>query len=195
MEYSKDQTPFLDILIKRNENGIWMNLYHKLTGTQRCLHFTSSHPNWCNRNIPFYLARRICNIGENHAEKLQNLEKLKSNLSKYHCPDSLVKQGFEKVLSISQKDLRKPKKPSNENILPFSTTFNQNNPHIYSTIKSSVNSLKNNHVSGFHNINLIHSKRQSPIFKKLLTKAEYGEVLSDTLTAVIKDANAATISW
>ena len=122
------------------------------------------------------------------------MEKLKSNLSKYHCPDSLVKQGFEKVLSIPQKDLRKPKKPSNENILLFNTTFNPNNPHIYSTIKSSVNSLKNNHVSGFHNINLIQSKRQSPIFKKLLTKAGYGEVLSDTLTAVIKDANAATIS-
>ena len=33
MEYSKDQTPFLDILIKRNENCIWMDLYHKLTDT------------------------------------------------------------------------------------------------------------------------------------------------------------------
>ena len=31
MEYNKDQIPFLDILIKRNENGIWMNLYHKPT--------------------------------------------------------------------------------------------------------------------------------------------------------------------
>ena len=29
MEYSKDQIPFLDILINRNENGIWMDLYHK----------------------------------------------------------------------------------------------------------------------------------------------------------------------
>ena len=26
MEYSKDQIPFLDILTKRNENGIWMDL-------------------------------------------------------------------------------------------------------------------------------------------------------------------------
>ena len=29
MEYSKDQIPFLDTLINRNENGIWMDLYHK----------------------------------------------------------------------------------------------------------------------------------------------------------------------
>ena len=75
----------------------------------------------------------------------------------------------------------KLKKLSNENILPFITIFNtKNNPNIYSTIKSSVNCLKNNNVSGFHNINLIQSKRQPPNLKKLLTNAEYGEVLSGT---------------
>ena len=155
MEYSKDQIPFLDILIKRNKSGIWMNLFHKLTDTQSCLPFTSSHPNHCKRNIPFCLAPRICTIAENNPEKLNNLENLKSNLSKYHYPDSLIKQGFQKALSIPQKDLRKPKKPSNENILPFITTFNPNNPNIYSTIKSSFNCLKNNNVNGFQNIKLI----------------------------------------
>ena len=82
MEYSKDQTPSLDVLIKKNENGIWMDLYHKPTDTQRCLPFTSSHPNHCKRNIPFCLARRICTIDD--TEKLKNLENLLSNLSKYH---------------------------------------------------------------------------------------------------------------
>ena len=108
------------------------------------------------------------------------MENLKTNLSKHHFPDSLIKKGFQKALSIPQKDLRKPKKPSKENILPFITTFNTNNPNIYSTIKSSVNSLKNNDVSGLHNIKLIQSKRQSPNLKKLLTKAEFGEVSSGT---------------
>ena len=37
MESSKDQIPFLDILIKRIENDIWMDLYHKHIDTQRCL--------------------------------------------------------------------------------------------------------------------------------------------------------------
>ena len=155
MEYSKDQIPFLEIILKRSENGIWMDLYHKPTDTQRCLLFTSSHPNHCKLNIPFCLAQRICTITENNAEKLKNLESLKSNLSKYKYPDSLIRQGFQKALSIPQKDLWKPKKPSNENILPFITTFNPNNPNIYSTIKSSVNCLKNNSVNGFHNIKLI----------------------------------------
>ena len=40
--------------------------------------------------------------------------------------------------------------------------------------------LKNNNGSGFHNIKLIQSKRQFPNLKKLLTKAEDGEVLSGT---------------
>ena len=103
MEYSKDQVPFLDTLIKRNENGIWMDLYQKPKDTQRFLPFTSSHSNHGKRNIPFCLARRICAIAENNAEKLKNLENLKTNLSKYHYPDSLIKQGFQKALSIPQK--------------------------------------------------------------------------------------------
>ena len=43
-----------------------------------------------------------------------------------------------------------------------------------------VNCLKSNNVSSFHNIKLIQSKRQSPNLKKLLTKAEFGEILSGT---------------
>ena len=40
--------------------------------------------------------------------------------------------------------------------------------------------MKNNNISGFHNINLIQNKRQPPSLKKLLTREEYGEVLSGT---------------
>ena len=36
MEHSEKEIPFLDILIKRNKNGIWMDLYRKSTDTQRC---------------------------------------------------------------------------------------------------------------------------------------------------------------
>ena len=126
VEYRKDQIPFLDNLIERNENGISMDLYYKPIDIQRFLPFTSSHPNTCKRNIPFSLAGRICTIAKNNAEKLKNLENVKSNLSKYNYPDSLTKQGFQKTLPIPQKDLQKPKKLSNKNILPFIRTFNSN---------------------------------------------------------------------
>ena len=125
-------------------------------------------------------------------QKLKNLENLKSNLSKYNYPDSLIKQGFQEAFSIPQKDLRKPKKPSNENTLPFITTFNPNNSNIYSTIKSSVNCLKNNRVSGFQNIKLIQSKRQTPNHKKFYLKQNLEKFYRLRLTVVIKDVNAAT---
>ena len=110
------------------------------------------------------------------------MENLKSNLLKYHDPESITKQGFQKALSIPQKDLRKPKKPSNENILLFIIIFNPNKLNNSNIIKSSVNCLKNNSVSGFHNIKLIQSKHQSPNLKKLLTQVEFGEVLSGTFS-------------
>ena len=103
MEYSKDQIPILDILIKRNENVIWMDHYHKPTDTQPCQLFTSSYPNHFKQNIPFCLEPRICTVAENNDEKLKHLKNSKSNLSKYHYPDSLIKQGFQKALSIPQK--------------------------------------------------------------------------------------------
>ena len=62
--------------------------------------------------------------------------------------------------------------------ITFITTFNPNNRNICSTIKSPLISLKNN--NGFYNIKLIQSKRQSTNLKKILTKAEFGEVLSGT---------------
>ena len=56
-----------------------------------------SDPNYCKRNNPLCLARRICNITENNSEKLKNLENFKLNLSKYYYPDSLVKNNPKKI--------------------------------------------------------------------------------------------------
>ena len=98
MEYSQDQIPFLAILIKRNKNDIWMDLYDK-SRHKRCLPFTSSHPNHCKGNISFCLARTIRAIVENNTQNLRISKKLKSNLAKYHYPDSAIKQGFQRAQS------------------------------------------------------------------------------------------------
>ena len=47
MEFSDQEIPFLDILIKRGSSGICMDMYHKLTDTQRCLPYSTSHPKHC----------------------------------------------------------------------------------------------------------------------------------------------------
>ena len=45
------ELPFLDILIKRNDDKIWIDIYCKPTDTRRCHPFSSTHPNHCQKNI------------------------------------------------------------------------------------------------------------------------------------------------
>ena len=97
MEYSKDAIPFLDILIKRNNDKISMDIYYKSTNTHRCLTFSSNHPKHCKKNIPFSLARRICTIVENTVPKMKRLENLKTSLSKYQHPKQLIEFGKAKL--------------------------------------------------------------------------------------------------
>ena len=79
MEFSDKEIPFLDILIKRDNSGIWVDMYHKSTDTQRCLPYSTSHPKHYLKNIPFVMARRICTIVENDSLKNKQLRKLKEN--------------------------------------------------------------------------------------------------------------------
>ena len=166
MEYSKDAIPFLDILIKRNNDNIWMDIYYKPTDTHRWLPFSFNHPDHCKNNIPFKLARRICTIVENTEAKMKHLENLKINLSKYQYPKQLTEFGINKALSIPFEELLTPKTISNDNSLLFITTYNPKNPNVYKMIDKSVECLKRNKVDGFENLRVIKSKRQAPNFKK-----------------------------
>ena len=156
MKYSKDAIPFLNILIKRNNDNIWMDIYYKPTDTHRCLPFSSNHPNHCKKNIPFTLAHRICTIVENTEAKMKHLENLKINLSKYQYPKQLTEFGINKALSIPLEELRTPKTISNDNSLPFITSYN---PNVYEMIDKSVECLKRSKVDGFENIRVIKNKR------------------------------------
>ena len=159
MEYSKDAIPFLDILIKRNNDKIWMDIYYKPADTHRCLPFSSNHPNHCKKNIPFTLARRICTIVENTVAKMKHLENLKMNFSKYQYPKQLTEFGINKTLSIPLQELRTPKAISNDNSLPSITTYNPNIPIVYEMIDKPVECLKRNKVDGFENVRVIKSRR------------------------------------
>ena len=57
----------------------------------------SSKPFLAKYSICF--VHRLCTNAENNAEKLKNSEYLIYNLSKYHYPEFLIKQGNEKAYS------------------------------------------------------------------------------------------------
>ena len=86
MEFGDKEIPFLDILIKQDSSGIWMDLYQKPTDTQRCLPYSTSHPKHCLKNIPFVMARRICTIVEDNSLKNIHLREVKENFRTYGYP-------------------------------------------------------------------------------------------------------------
>ena len=149
-------------------------LYTKPTDTRRYLPYKSAHPKHCKVNIPFCLARRICTIVENEQAKLKHLEELKEIMRRQKYPLEIINKGITKAISIPQTELRQPKDTENsEKILPFVTTYNQNNPSVFSTIKTTFQALCDNEVPGMRDFKLIQSRRQPSNLKKILTKAEF----------------------
>ena len=174
MEHSEEMVPFLDVLIRKEGNKIWMDLYTKPTNTRRYLPYKSAHPKHCKVNIPFCLARRICIIMENEQAKLKHLEELKEIMCRQKYPLEIINKGITKAISIPQTELRQPKDTENsEKVLPFVTTYNQNNPSVFSTIKTDFQALCDNEVPGMRDFKLIQSRRQPSNLKKILTKAEF----------------------
>ena len=54
-------------------NNIWMDIFFKKTDTQRYVPFNSSHSKRCKNNIPFTLARRICEVTKKRVDELQKV--------------------------------------------------------------------------------------------------------------------------
>ena len=66
------------------------------------------------------------------------------SLSKYQYLKQLTEFSINKALSIPLQELRSPKTISNDNSLPFITTYNPSNPNVYEMIDKSVGCLKRN---------------------------------------------------
>ena len=104
MEFSDKEIPFLDILLKRDNSGIWMDLYHKLTDTQRCLPYSKSYPKHCLTSVPFVMARRICTMAENNSLNKKHLRELKENFRSYGYPKKVVEIGIQKALKFLKRN-------------------------------------------------------------------------------------------
>ena len=115
---------FLDILIKRNDGKMWMNLCFKLTDIRGYFPFWPSLSNHCKECIPFTLARRICTIVVNKQQELRQLSELKENLKKHDYPDNIITNGIKKVLETPQDELTKLKEKQIYEVLSFISTFN-----------------------------------------------------------------------
>lgn len=175
MEKSQNRLPFLDIMINKDGTKIWMDIYNKPTDAKRYVPFTSNHPRHCLTNIPFSLARRISTIVEKENIKNQRFTELKHLLLEQKYPITLIEAGIEKAKQIPLQILRQPKSKNNEEIIPFITTYNPNNPNIFPIIKQSFNNFQYSKTMSniFHKKKLVNSMSQAPNLGRLLCRSDF----------------------
>lgn len=170
------QLPFLDILVKIDQNKVITDIFYKKTDTHQYLNFKSCHPSHTKRNIPYTMARRICAIVLDNSLRTKRLEELKSFLQNQNYPIKLIEDGIKRANALSITELRKPKeKNEKSNLIPFVTTHDPALPNIFSYIKSNIPILhQSEHLKTLINDeSIIYSRRQPMNLKRHLTTARF----------------------
>lgn len=173
MEHHRNEITFLDITIKKYQEKIITDIFHKPTDTKQYLHFRSCHPRSTKNNIPYNLARRICTIVIDPDLRKQRLEEMKNDLKARGYPSNLINDGILKASQLPVETLRTPTHTSDPDTCTFVSTFNPNNKNMWPIIRSSLDIMQSdNRCQRFiHQFNMINSRRQPANLKKLLTKA------------------------
>ena len=112
-----------------------MDIYNKPTDSKRYVTFTSKHPWHFLTDIPFSIARRIYAIVEKENVKEKCFKELKKALLEQKYPKSLIQTSLLRVKEMPLEILRQPKTAKNEEVIPFTITYNSNNPNVFSIIK------------------------------------------------------------
>ena len=175
METSDTQLPFLDVMINKEGKKVFMDIYSKPNDSKRYVSFKSNHPKHCLKNIPFFLARRICMISEKDSLKEIKLKELETLLLEQHYPERIIKTGINKALKIPKNELRNVKEQEKKKILPFISTFNPNNPKALPIIKQTLENLKtlDRMRNALKKVKFITCKRQAPNLERILCKSSF----------------------
>lgn len=172
LEKNSTEIPFLDVLVKKENDKISTDIFYKSTDTHQYLHFGSSHPRHIKRAIPYNLARRICTIVSDEETRNQRLNELKQFLTDQHYPINLINDGIIKAKEIDRQDLINPILRNNKEtkILPLVTTHNPRNPNIAPVVSNLNGVLKTDEDMArvLSKFKFINSKRQPKNLKRIL---------------------------
>ncbi len=177
---SKQEIPFLDVLVIKNGSVIHTDVYSKPTDTKNYLLFSSCHPRHVKSGIPKTLATRLITIVSNDKTLQKRLEELKHDLLQRGYPESLISHGFSLAKLKSRETLLQQREYNDSQsmgTLPLVTTHNPKEFNLYHLVKSTIDTLNSDQRlhSLVSNLNLINSKRQGPNLKSLLTRARFSE--------------------
>ena len=114
-------------------------------------------------------------IVENKNGRYMKLKELKTILKTQKYPKMVVEKGIEKALAILQEQLRSEKLKKKDDILPFISTYNQNNPNVFPKVREIYRNLQTSKtlIKIFAKHKLIDCKRQPSNMKRLLCSLNF----------------------
>ena len=135
MDKSRIKLSFLDTMVINNNGEVQIDIFYKPTDSKQYLLYTLCHSKHRRNSIPYNLARRLKTIVSDERTLHKRLEELEEFLIKRKYPLSLIEVAFQKAKSLDRSKLLNTKDTTEvTNIIPYVTTFNPQNPEIYTDI-------------------------------------------------------------
>ena len=115
---------------------------------------------------------RICTIVENKNLKENCFKRIKRTLLEQKYPKLLTEASVLRAKEIALEILWQPKTAKNEEIIPFTFTYNPNNPNVFPIIKESFDNVQYSKTMSniFQRKKLVKSMSQTPNLEKLLCR-------------------------
>ena len=175
MDVSENELPFLDVLVKLENNQVSTDLFSKPTDAHNYLDFYSNHSKHIKTNIPFNLASRIITIVSNSDVINARLNELRYFLKSQHYPDKVIDSGIKRAIEKGPFTTR-IEKNRDDKIIPFISTYNPLNLNMYPIIRNRCEDLKKTSVrmrNIFSKHRVINCKRQPKNLKQILCRSKF----------------------
>lgn len=168
---------FLDTMIIKKGEKLETDIYYKTTDSKQYLLYTSCHPKHTRNNIPYSLARRIRTIVSDDKTLNARMEELFHSLIKRGYPAAVIKDAILKASNLDRASILSMNKKDNNEVVPYVSTYNPNNPEIFKDIRTSLPVLYRSETMKkvVLNKSIIKSKRQPRNLKQILTCAKFTE--------------------
>ena len=163
--YSMQDATFLDVNIKRNENGeLDTSVHEKVTNCHQYVELSSCHLLSCKQGIPYSQEKRYRRITSENVSFKNNLDILKEYFREKNYPTQIIEEAVKKVSSMSMDDaLKSNSRKKCQNIIPFVCTYNPSLPNIGKIINQYWNLLK---YSKSESVRQIHTYKPIVAYKR-----------------------------
>ena len=138
-DISQNKVNFLDVTIyKDNLGNLETGLYTKPTDAHLYLHYSSYHPEHQKKSIPYSQAIRLRRICSTQTKFWEAADQLYLNLTQRGYPKRTIRAAINRAFEIDRKSLLTPKQTNKKQnkIIPFTITYNPNNPPINRILSS-----------------------------------------------------------